>query len=423
MRRVAAALLGVALALPGAPARGSNVGEPVGCVTVAFSPAVASDHLGFCVGYRPDPTNQAPDLGIVVWVTRDSGHTWLPVPAAGLASDPFTTISGLSVSPSFATDPTFYVAVNGGLATPTALYASTDLGASFTAVDTDTYVEDLIAFPDLAPAPGVPALPTVVTVSRDDGAVRVVTGPVARDAKGSPDLDVQVLPLAEGGLMVAEATDANENDGTRQHTVLYSCDATFTCDTVLYAWPRGELPYRAWLAPDYAKSHEIVVLTRSVDHYRSLHAWVSKDGGRHFATYAGLAKVLAGATARLGETLQAGYAERPGHTGTRYVRIEGVPDRDTDPADEIYRSDDAGKTWKRVGYHTCRYYHPCTGNLPWDGPEGYRVTRLADVTVLPDGRVVAPAWEFVDDLASANAYVGPFCSVDGGKHWAHVCPS
>jgi hypothetical protein len=431
LRAVLAALTALALGLPAATtaAHSSPLAAttgPDGCLVVAFSPAAASDHLGLCVGYTTDFTTLSPQwtISYAVYATHDLGHTWLPVPGAGLVPDDWGNIGGLVFSPAYAVDHTVFLQTwtldNGGV------YASTDLGASWTLVDNTVNGEadDLKA---LAPSgvTGTPAaLPTVVAVSRSvDDVLSRAAGPVHAPAAGSPDDDLELLPNA--GLVLARTTDSNENDGTREHATLYGCDATLTCTTVKHAWARGELPERAWEAPDVATSHEVVVLTRGIDPHRTLHAWVSRDGGAHFAADAAANKVLAAAAARLGGHALASFTWRPGSPRTRYLRVMSqFPVRGT--WDEVWRSTDRGASWRRLAYHSCTFTSQrttCSGTMPGQLGAGYAVKHLADVTVLADGRLFVIADETTYDATTrtVETYFGTYCSVDDGKHWARSC--
>jgi hypothetical protein len=435
MRRLAAAFA-LACAAFGAPAalpvaRSAPLGVtkgPDGCIALAFSPEVRTDHLGLCVGYLVDWTGASPTFTVsyVVYVTHDLGHTWLPVPGAGLVADDFASIGGLAFSPSFATDKTVFLQTEtfdtGGV------YVSTDLGVTWTLADDQATgrLDDFVAIPPVA-VTGVPAsLPSVISVSRaDSDVISRTSGPVHATAVGSTDDDLEYVPAA--GLMLARATDARESDGTRQRAVLYACDANVTCDTGRYTWARGELPERIWAAPDVATSNEVVVLTRGLDPARTLHAWVSRDRGAHFTANAPMNALLA-AAAREGAVVTAGFAWRPGTPRTRYLRIVsdtpyGYANR---TADVIYRSTDAGAKWQRLAYRACPYRGDrfvCSGSIPWEFGASYAAKRAADLSVLPDGRLIVvgelSGWD--ETTNTYEEYFGTFCSVDDGRHWTTSC--
>jgi hypothetical protein len=432
MRRLAAAAALAALAAL-APAGASPLGAaegPDGCQLVAFSPNVASDHLGLCVGFTTDFTGASPQFTVAyaVYATHDLGHTWGPVPAAGLIPDDFSTLGGVAFSPAFATDHTIFlqtVTADGG-----GVFASTDLGASWASVDS-TVADQLDDLEALAPTgvAGTPAtLPTAVSVARPstgDEVARTV-GPLHASAAGSPDDDVDYVPAANV-MLARTSTAATETDATHEHATLYGCDAQLTCTTVLHAWPRGELPERAWSAPDYARSHELVVLTRGLDPYRTLHAWVSHDGGAHVTAWTSLNRLLADHARRDGGGVQASVAWRAGSPRSRYVRIASQTGHySAGPYDAIYRSTDSGATWRRLAARHCALVAEtvkCAGEEPWEEATGYAARHLADLSVLPDGRlvVVGVGMDIAPVTNLVSFYFGTFCSVDDGKHWAKDC--
>ncbi|HVF03514.1 MAG TPA: sialidase family protein [Frankiaceae bacterium] len=381
---------------------------PPMCQDIVVSPAYRRDRTVFCVH------RGTPDARRVLAVSVNGGRTWRDAALTGLLRP--AGVSGialtLSVSPAFGTDRTLFVTTGSGT------FLSTDLGQSFRLVDALTkphtdgnpvpFVGRLSALPlgDTAPrlllayaGTQVPAL-----IDPGDGSRRPATGVPGR---GALQFVVRASATAPDGALAI----VNEPDGPADHAVVYRCDGSLTCAVPSFAFPSGTrfaLHSRVRLLPDGSL---VAVLSKGG---AADTVWRSTDGGATFAVWAPVARLLDAAERAGGDRPVVTLASTHGLPRRLYARVEvaspatrwrpGAP-----PASQLFRSDDGGATWRRIGYGRAMFQPGPHGNLPWagDGQPG-------EIELAPDGRLLASG--------SADSVFTTWCSLDGGKRWYAGCP-
>ncbi len=428
--RVAAVAVAVAL---GPPAAGypPKPGTADSCRVVAFSPVVATDRTGLCVGYLidyDDVVDFRRTLALQVYLTRDAGRTWTPTAGAGLLADDRTHLGGLAFSPAYATDHTVYLQT-----TDQGVLASVDLGASWhpVAAQATAFADAFVTLPPLVaqPVPGLePAAVALVSGDADDE-MSVTQGFAHVPVPGSPGDDRELLVPAgfpdRPAYAVADEKGADPNS-TQNHAALFRCDAQLRCDQRVYAWPRGTAVVRAWLAPDFATSKTMYVVTTGPTARMPMQAWLSTDAGATFSRWRSVDAVLGRVDNGFGNHVAVGLGMVRG-SRTYYLHVAmangfwWTPRRT--PPHQVFRSDDRGAHWRRVAYANPDGKGGLKGNLPFFIDHGLDRRRLADLTLLPDGRLFATGGRV--DTAPVTYELrftyGVWCSVDGGATWAERC--
>jgi hypothetical protein len=329
-----------------------------------------------------------------------------PVGASGV---PLT----VTMSPVFAVDKALFATTGSGT------FVSKDLGATFAPVDALTKAavnDNPVAFVGrLTPLPVSDDGPRVLLayagtqlpalIDPATGSRRPVIGVPGR---GALRFIVPASPSAPAGaIAVVNDPDADGGD----HAALYRCDAALTCAEPLFAFPAGNRfgrDSRLAMLPDGS----LLASLDAADGAPMI--WRSTDAGKTFETWHSVARLLPSSGAGVVPSTVA-FAASARWPRRLYLRIEtpmpatgwkaGSP-----PASQVFRSDDAGSTWRRVGYVRAPSQAGPRGNLPWRlGPGNGRQIQLA-----PDGRLLADG--------SADRLDTTWCSLDGGVRWTAGCP-
>jgi hypothetical protein len=370
------------------------------------SPAFQRDRTIVCV-HRAHSAAQR-----VLAVSRDRGKTWRTPSMTGvvrppdLAGIPLTAV----LSPAFGTDRTLVVSTGSGT------FVSNDLGETFTPVDAlatgGSNDDNPVAFlaPPLVPPGGTPAAHLAYANTRG-AAIIDVAARVRRPALGVPGLGAIRFLVPSTAQAPAGALALVNMPGTVPGTdrlAVYRCDAALTCTEPLFSFPPGVvLSPGGWvrLLPDGSVA---AFLARGAS---TPALWRSTDGGRTFARWASADVLVAAADVTGGAPARVALATG-GRSQHWYLRVEkarpggGWPEG-APPASQVFRSDDAGQTWRRVAHALGLGQPGKRGNLPW-----VSAGRGATIAVAPDGRLLADG--------SGDALT-TYCSVDGGRRWTVGC--
>jgi photosystem II stability/assembly factor-like uncharacterized protein len=446
-RAVLAACL--AVLAPVAPATASEASPP--CARVVVSTAYAKDHTAYCfesIGWAYDAQRGSflETRGTEIWRTTTGGRTWEPRTTFVSQEEERGGVDGVLEA----------WAISSGderglyLSTGSGLYVSTDAAKTYHLVDPQA-VPSSFHFGAYS-FQSSPLTPFVGTFEPAAGAPTVAGTLFAYAGDESPsaivdagnDLHVPVpgagigtvqflLPADFGktGAGFALAGDPNAGSPTDTDPVsvmsLYACPAALACVQKLTTFPVNRDVEHIWLAPDYAKSKRMFALTRpgiwvrdTGGARRDVTVLESTDGGVSFHTWASADKLLAkarAAKASIGFDLAIGYGN------TMYAAVAaGVDSQGTGeyPDDEVFRSTDAGRSWRRVAYLTLGGEdHPDRGNLPFAPAVGYGFYYGAQspFTLAGDGTLFGTGYP-------TGRYDRPraWCSRDGGVRWSRTCP-
>jgi hypothetical protein len=419
--RAVAAMAAAALLSAVLPAAGTTPPAPPPCETVHVSPDFAHDHTVVCVS-RAGST--APRI---LGVSRDGGRSWHAPAMAGLVRPDGSSGIPLaaSLSPAYSTDHDLFVTTGSGT------FVSTDLGENFAALDplatgggTDG---NPVPYVTTAPAllPGLPTGPRVFLAyaSTRVSATVDVAARTHQPVPGVPGYGVlrfTVPPVWDGDAAsgLAFVYEAEVAQTTAERLVAYRCDARLTCSQRLFSFPADvsldPSVDRVTLLPD----RRTIVAVLSSQSTRSLHVWRSTDGGVTFTPWQSIEALLGPVSTRSGMEARVGLGAAPGDSHRLYLRIHGGRGRNGwggPPAEQVFRSDDGGTTWRRVAYGLGPGQPGRRGTLPWSlmagGGDG------AQLSIAPDGRLFT-----VGGQGGGRLLFTTYCSLDGGLHWTAGCP-
>jgi hypothetical protein len=376
------------------------------CEVIEVSPHFASDGTAFCISLLRDET-VAPEP-LRVQITTDGGRSWRVMPATGL--EPATRLGQVIVSPLFRQDRAVFVHTTSGL------WRSTDLGATFSNIDTLTEVTNHNLAPFVTTLPGLPLVQSTPRVSFAYAERRParIDAPLHLPVAGSPDDDGQFLvPPSYPADPAFSLSSRPTADLQNRQTTLYRCQGDFSCSELLFTFPLGLSFSAGWLAPDHATSREIYILFHSFPISGRVVMWRSTDGGATFREWTSVNQLIPTVDAAHAAIDIAGH---PGSPRLRYLRISSTdkrPSPPAPPANRFFRSTDGGTTWHLMG--SARYLkQPGTSpnRLPWRGRHVYASHTLR---VAENGRL------FLIGIGNDFADINLYCSVDSGRTWAERC--
>jgi hypothetical protein len=375
------------------------------CDTFDVSPFFATDHTVVCAARGKG--------GVSVEVSQDAGRSWraIPVTFAGPTTGP--DIFKIVVSPGYDTDHTVYLHTSAGL------YASRDLSATFVPVDL-TASTNAVPFWTLLPLRDSATGVVSFVLADQQQSARITPPAVHEPVPGAaPDLTHAFLaPRDTGPTSEPLALGLHQIDGIPRPAV-YGCNAAFACTELRHTFGPGTA-LGAWLSPAYPTDDTVVV---EVADKTGFTFYRSTDAGRTFAPWRDLMRVVTPLNRAL--LAHGGSFDQPAAlvwdpTNPRrvYLRSTALSGRGGPPYDQLYRSDDAGRTWRRLGYALAVVDAP-HGTLPWNATFTVQrpIANANQLAVAADGRVFALG----EALGGGVDVHGFYCSTDHGAHWSRVC--
>jgi hypothetical protein len=448
-RRALLATACLAVVAPLVPANAAAASPP--CTRVVVSTAFKTDHTAYCfAGIAGNVDQQRASFvetrGTQVWRTTNGGRTWEP--RSTFTSGPEQKGGFERVYDAWAIaggdTRALYVAARSGL------YASFDGAKTYHLVDPNATPSsfhlgayDFVDSPltpsvgAFQPAPGAPKLTgTLFAYGGDDlPSAMIDTGNDLHVgvAGAGPGTVRFLLPADFGtkGAALALAGDPHPKESTGSSSIvsvesLYACPAALACPQKLATFPLNRNVEGLWLAPDYVTSHRVLATHRPAwwttnRNEADLTVVESTDGGATFHTWASIETLLKPIRASKPSRIELELAN--GSAGnTIYARIgtyangTGFP---TFPQDQLYRSADAGRSWRRVAYlsYDRTNGRAFRGNLPFL-PNSVAYYNAFPFAVGGDGTLFATGWRRSGDDPAPTVW----CSRDHGAHWAARCP-
>jgi hypothetical protein len=411
-------LTGLAFAAPAATA-------PPPCETVRVSPGFARDRTLVCVLRQNSVDPEA------LAVSTDGGRSWQRPPAVGLVrpDGPAGIKVGTTFSPDFAKDRLLFATTFSGT------FVSTDLGRTFTALDalvTDTQRGNPIAYTAgppaaLAPVTG-PARRLYLAYAAGQTSARVDVAlaahePVAGTSAGSTLRFIVPAVVTPDRPPLAFGNDVDPVSG-KGAVVAFRCTEELACPEQLFTFPRGHVLGSSGTADvELLNDGQTILVTLNDAGTRDTQVWRSTDWGTTFTPWTSVNDVLAPVNRSSAMPPRAAIAFDPAHPRRAYLRVQGNRGAkgawaaNAPPAEQLFRSEDGGRSWRRIGFRLDSFQNGPDGRLPFNTPA--RGDRGAEITVAQDGRLLAVG--AYDDGGSVFV-TGVFCSLDGGAHWSNGCP-
>lgn len=399
-------------------------GQPlhhVPCETVAASPAFAVDHVLFCAAATLDAS------GVDLYRSADAGHSWAgPFPVErGKPHNDFA--DAIFISPGYHSDHTLYVHTYDGGG-----YVSTDSGATYSPINATSLISNIDATPFLDGEPGVLAhRPELIVAAAQPNCCDMIYDPTLPARPTPPDPQVRswfyIIPpdyaATHQAVMLSQqlARGTAPLDSVYGHARAYGCTVNFVCTTVLHDFA----PFRAgdvatgleWNAPTYYPSspdnYVVVSSGRGVfDPNIPVRVYRSSDYGRTWSLWTSATNLLA----PLGWGEEIFINASPDAPHRLFLHLTGPPPNPPGiPDEQLYRSDDNGATWHRIGYAWGPEQRARTrSTLPWN------TVRFAygSTIVEPGGRLYLVAEHKTGKHVD---YSGLYCSHDYGAHWSTSC--
>ena len=455
MRRIYSTLLAGSLA--------AALGSPAGAVTrsqpdALLPPRVQAEDYApagmFCTGQLVFPSDlrggktgfcmyDDPLVGLQLYVTHDAGRSWQAAPAKGIPSSAAGYQTQLFASPRFRSDRGLYLQTEEGL------YGSIDMGKTFELVEerasaTGLWLRDIE--PYVETATGLEEYDKVVFAYAGGGSNSLVDDA----AKIDPPLRIPVLgaPASDQRFLVPRNfeetgtafTLAHGGAGIACEDVVYCAGTTmFRCSLALVCLePVESFPSQLVISAELATKRGVpfVYLLRMSYLTGDIGGWrLRGDEGEDLDAVAELMPprpkppYLQQTWARL-----AVHPARPETLYLRWLACENPPDELASVYPDlmqegIFRSTDAGDTWRRVGFRrewisgnpATGFTRHAAGSLPWNMRDW---CALPEIDVTTTGRVfVTAAYSSVDaGTVPGRIYYGPYCSLDAGSTWSRRCP-
>jgi hypothetical protein len=412
------------LALPAAllPLPASAASAHPACHEIAVSPGFAKDRIAFCT----QVLNTANGVALAVYKTSNGGRTWVRTPAKRLGWDPAAAFDTQpQMSATYARDHRLVVLTNSGL------YATTDDGESFTIVDARMKAADLNTPLVYTGSPG--SLAPVLGSSRGFGLAAGLS-PARVDLATGAHLPVVgivgdtthgfVVPTAASPASPVLAASLDQPDPSKPaaQVSLWTCTDDLVCAEKRYTFPVGVTTSRFWQLPLAGHRSALVAFA---DHAGAFQGYVSTDAGKTFRRWTSLERLVAPA-AKYGAPPFVSIASNPALPGRVYARIVGSPKGATwakgaPPAEQLFRSDDGGTTWRRVGFQGAWAQRGVRGTLPWNRDAFGLTLDPAAFALGSDGRLLVPAAR-ENDYGMVSGSETVYCSLDGGRSWYPLCP-
>jgi hypothetical protein len=380
------------------------------CERVLPSPSFAKDHVVACLA------------GNLIWVSTDAGRLWhrplargLP-PDAGALPQPIPTAAPgpmeLFFSPLFAEDHTLYAHADTG-----PLLASTDLGETFTVADPTAYQTNGIDF-----RPFVQTGPTGdhTALTYDDTNHWFIRPDLHSRVPGFNVDNAVGIALPQRFPADGEAAFLLRRNSTAAGKpglpfTVYACRDELDCAV------RADLPVSTsgwdvtgnWLGGRPGRRTVYFALRGQTD---GASAWRSTDGGRTFASWTSLTRLLVRDVRRDADRPEYQLAHHPAFPHRVYLRVSRVLRERAArsvPDEAVFRSDDDGTTWRQVagGWSSAR---GGAGSVPWMGfPTG---GWPGTFELAGDGSLFATGW------ARGDHRIAVYRSTDGGAHWREAGP-
>jgi hypothetical protein len=416
-RRAAAACV-VALAGLTTPPAWSAPVNPSPCTALALSPTFATDKTAVCAGMVYEPSTGSATAA-AVFVTTDKGKSWRKATAAGIAiTRPDDYLRGVVLSPRYATDHMIFVQVARA-----GLYASTDLGETFTLVSPLGLgrVTPYVATPALLADLARPLLLHADAAGNDVSMQVDPTSHAVAPVPGTPgaDREFAVSPrYATDGIAFAAGRVIPPEDKSVSYPTVFACATGFACTETRFTGPKYAMFERLWVLPAATPSGFVVVLRLMIGSTPRL--WRSTDGGHAFLPWTSLNAI--GATIGGDASAHLDVTADPVQPKRMYLRASWTGNtfrRGSPPNEQLFVSEDAGGRWTRVSWGTMNSALHHVGPIPEMAPP-------ADALNTPVGFVAAGGGGRLFMLAGSRGlpgYTGPVCSRDGGKTWARFCAS
>jgi hypothetical protein len=378
------AIVAVVIALGGPimPARAAEAPpSAVGDESVFWvAPSPAYTHTGLLLEMSTPFTGCSGNC-TQLWVTHDGGRSWTRSPAAGWNEGrPVIAVDAGGKEVVFA-------------ATSTGMTRSDDQGASW------HQVGGAGALPALSPNFAHDAMVAVASGGRGgDYILRGVTSqPVTGSGGAINDLQFALSPSYPGDGLFPPALLSGADPSTNL-PVIQHCSAALACSgsTTLPGAVNFSAPVTLLPAGDFPGTG--VVFAQS-----GRGVYKSVDGGRSFTALTIINGADTATTATPSVALAPGYRDR-GRVRTLFTSVFSVHPDPTNPYTDggVYRSDDGGATWRRMGSPS-----------PLDGGS-------TAVAVAPDGRLFAG---YLGTSDAGGTHGGLLCSSDGGSSWRASCPA
>lgn len=416
MRLRGAAGTAVAVLLAASPAV-TAAPPPPRCVALAFSSDFARDRTVFCAAETADHD------AVHLHRSSDAGRTWGPgrLVADGIGAL-HRTSAKVAISPLFARDHQVLVW------TYAALYASFDGGQSFGLVDDSGGYTDVLPFVDGVPGRPETARTAYLITYGATVCCASVYDPLSRD----PDTDTRrvlgtleytdyfLIPPDYRDTRKAVVLGANvevyhyDRPVTEPGEGAYMCVADFSCQRRIHSFDNSNLRAfsRLGRVGDYYYGGYPDNDPGPDSDLGKLRFWRTRDGGLTWQRWSSVEHLHAKYVPTLWHyTMMASSPDVP-HRLFQLVATQDDLTESTSatvPAFELFRSDDDGATWRRIG-HSWGRRQPVKAPsiLPWNASHPELHAALG-------GRLYVTAAR--RNAKGAVTFQGMYCSTNLGQTW------